>query len=228
MVKFLGYVLNRESKELWNLYWAYQFDTTHMEVDGMIQPIQTYIVLDIIILKLSILITSFLIFIVSTTLVSLTQREVQLRICQLISNSFFFTLICSVNLSQHIRTNLPYRRVIGSFVVQTIVFIMLTLGVFLTMAEFVGDRMLSLMIVALLWWYELFATIRCILNLLFPLIFFQCSLPSDSSILPQVFLPLFLIISHLFVHLSLWIPLFSFLDDDRLHLSYHDLLFQLH
>lgn len=136
LYKYKGYLRNVQSQELWNFHYAAHFDVNSLPIE------------DIILLKISVIFSSILVFFISTILVSLTQRELQFRITQLI-----------FELAHSLRNHSSIKRVAASFFIQVVVFMMVTLAVFLTIAEFLNDRTLALMTFCLVWSCELFTTI---------------------------------------------------------------------
>uniref|UniRef100_A0A7S4SGL2 Uncharacterized protein n=1 Tax=Ditylum brightwellii TaxID=49249 RepID=A0A7S4SGL2_9STRA len=99
--------------------------------------------------KLTILLTSISLFFITTTLVSFTLRQTQSKMLE-------FT----IQLSDHVRRELPLSKLVVVHVVENCVFVPIMVGVVFFLIEFyMGDKFLAFMVLSLVWIGEAYSLI---------------------------------------------------------------------
>jgi hypothetical protein len=101
-----------------------------------------------IVFKLGVLLINIFLFCVTTTLVSFTLRETQERMVD-------FTFL----LQSHIRQRLPYVQLVFKHVVESLVFVPITVGTIFFLIEIFEDQFLAIMVLTLVWICEVFSAI---------------------------------------------------------------------
>jgi len=100
--------------------------------------------------KCGVLFINMLVFCVTTTLVSFTLRQTQQRMIQ-------FTFL----LQLHIRNRMPFSRLIFTHIVESLVFVPITVGtIFFLIEIFLQNQLLAIMVLSIVWICEVFSAIR--------------------------------------------------------------------
>jgi hypothetical protein len=100
--------------------------------------------------KCGVLFINMLVFCVTTTLVSFTLRQTQQRMVQ-------FTFL----LQLHVRNRLPFSKLIFTHIIESLVFVPITVGtIFFLIEVFLQNQLLAIMVLSIVWICEVFSAIR--------------------------------------------------------------------
>jgi hypothetical protein len=99
--------------------------------------------------KAGVILTSVFLFFITTTLVSFTLRETQDRMLQ-------FTF----QLQAYVRANQPLGQLIGTHVIENLVFVPIMVGMIFFLIEFYGgDKFLAFLVLSIVWVSEVFSIV---------------------------------------------------------------------
>lgn len=190
-----GFLYNVQSKEVVNLNHAGEFGRTVGKFETLV------------LFKIGVVLTTFFLFFTTTSLVSFTLRETQVRMLK-------FTYL----LQHHVRNRLPYAPLICTHVVESLVFVPIMVGILFFLFEFFSDQLLAFMVLSTVWMCEVYSVISvrtaptiCF----FPRVFLICftlyhiyffSFPFGFSFLALVDTVLFLVYSMLYFWNQFEIP----------------------
>lgn len=131
-----GYVHALQTGNIYNLNYVTEIDRASSDF------------VEAIVFEVSIFVTSVFIWFACTSLVAMTFRETQVRLV-------LFTLA----IQQHTNRGLPLRQLLIAHLSHSLLFILIMIGVLLCISEFLGDRLLALLVLSLVWTTEPFSLI---------------------------------------------------------------------
>jgi len=146
----MDHLITRAEDAIIDLRFASDYLLMHSLSKSATPSASTFRKLDrFIVFKLGVLLINIFLFCVTTTLVSFTLRETQERMVD-------FTLL----LQSHIRQRLPYLQLVFKHVVESLVFVPITVGTIFFLIEIFEDQFLAIMVLTLVWICEVFSAIR--------------------------------------------------------------------
>eukprot|EP01102_Stenamoeba_stenopodia_P018077 TRINITY_DN6584_c0_g1_i1.p1 TRINITY_DN6584_c0_g1~~TRINITY_DN6584_c0_g1_i1.p1 ORF type:complete len:499 (+),score=49.08 TRINITY_DN6584_c0_g1_i1:152-1648(+) len=131
-----GYFYNLQTSEIYNLFMV-------TEITEMAKYLDDYITL-----KIGMIVTSALLYLVAVTVVSFALRETQVRV-----------LNFSLMLHRLSRIRLSVGKLILFHVLQCIVFVVIMIGILYCIAEILDDTFLALLVLSHIWMGELYTMI---------------------------------------------------------------------
>lgn len=102
-----------------------------------------------LVFKLGVFFTSFFLFFVATSLVSLTLKSTQEKMMR-------FTYF----LQYYVRHRIPYLHLVVTHVVDSLIFVPIMIGIQYFLVEFLSDQLLAFMTLSLVWMAEVYAVLR--------------------------------------------------------------------
>jgi hypothetical protein len=144
-----GYILHLRNHHIVDL----RFASDHLSITTMLsnnnsKGQRSYF--RFLLFKCGVLFLNMLVFCVTTTLVSFTLRQTQQRMIQ-------FTFL----LQLHIRNRMPFSRLIFTHIIESLVFVPITVGtIFFLIEIFLQNQLLAIMVLSIVWICEVFSAIR--------------------------------------------------------------------